>query len=90
MVQERGEFTTPLGIAVDRSGTIYVADTNNNRIQTFEQSDVLPASSGNATHPGSVPPPTTSPPVSVLFVIPGIMIALIPVGVFRPSDGNKK
>jgi len=30
-----GEFNEPGGIAVDSSGFIYVADTNNNRIQKF-------------------------------------------------------
>jgi DNA-binding beta-propeller fold protein YncE len=30
-----GEFDTPLGVAVDANGNIYVADTGNNRIQKF-------------------------------------------------------
>jgi streptogramin lyase len=31
-----GEFDTPRGIAVDSDGNIYVADTNNDRIQKFD------------------------------------------------------
>src|SRR5512132_1090738 len=31
-----GEFNSPTGIAVDASGHVYVADFNNNRVQTFD------------------------------------------------------
>lgn len=30
-----GQFSGPQGIAVDSAGNVYVADTNNNRIQKF-------------------------------------------------------
>ena len=30
-----GQFTFPIGVAVDASGSVYVADTNNRRIQKF-------------------------------------------------------
>lgn len=30
-----GEFNTPFGVAVDNSGNVYVADTNNHQIQKF-------------------------------------------------------
>ncbi len=76
----QGEFTTPLGIAVDGSGTIYVADTFNNRIQTFEKAGLLPVPFSNVTHSGSAPPPTATPG-SVIFVVLGIAIAALPVGV---------
>ena len=33
-----GQFANPRGIAVDSGGNIYVADTGNNRIQVFSQS----------------------------------------------------
>ncbi len=31
-----GELNEPVGIAVDKAGNVYVADTNNNRIQKFD------------------------------------------------------
>ena len=33
-----GQFNSPRGIAVDGGGNIYVADTNNNRVQIFDSS----------------------------------------------------
>jgi DNA-binding beta-propeller fold protein YncE len=30
-----GQFWHPYGVAVDSSGNVYVADTDNNRIQKF-------------------------------------------------------
>ena len=33
-----GQFDSPTGIAVDSGGNIYVADTGNNRVQVFSQS----------------------------------------------------
>ena len=34
-VHDQGEFSSPFGIATDSSGNVYVADTDNNRIQKF-------------------------------------------------------
>ena len=34
--QGQGEFTDPRGVAVDAEGNIYVADTNNHRVQVFD------------------------------------------------------
>ena len=31
----KGEFNTPLGIAVDSSGVVYVCDNSNYRVQLF-------------------------------------------------------
>jgi DNA-binding beta-propeller fold protein YncE len=31
-----GQFTNPAGVAVDRSGNVYIADRDNNRIQKFD------------------------------------------------------
>src|SRR5208337_5346239 len=30
-----GQFTTPIGVAVDSSGDVYVADYHNNRVEKF-------------------------------------------------------
>lgn len=35
--QNDGQFSSPFGVAVDKSGNIYVADTGNNRIQKFSK-----------------------------------------------------
>ncbi|MGA2962355.1 MAG: hypothetical protein ABSD96_11835, partial [Candidatus Korobacteraceae bacterium] len=32
----RGEFLSPSGVRIDAKGRIYVADSNNHRIQVFE------------------------------------------------------
>jgi hypothetical protein len=37
-----GEFNKPAGVAINSAGRIYVADTDNNRIQVFRQSSALP------------------------------------------------
>jgi DNA-binding beta-propeller fold protein YncE len=42
----KGEFDSPHGIAADRSGNIYVADTNNGRIEKFFPSGVYIGSLG--------------------------------------------
>jgi len=38
-----GEFHTPVGITVNPSGTVYVADSGNNRIQKFQLTNPCPA-----------------------------------------------
>jgi DNA-binding beta-propeller fold protein YncE len=42
----KGEFDLPRGIAADRAGNIYVADTNNGRIEKFSPSGVYITSLG--------------------------------------------
>ena len=32
-----GQFDRPIGLAIDREGNVYVADTENHRIQVFER-----------------------------------------------------
>jgi sugar lactone lactonase YvrE len=56
-----GEFDSPRDIAVDAEGNVYIADTNNNRIQKFTSDgshllSIETAASGNGvfTHPWSV------------------------------------
>jgi DNA-binding beta-propeller fold protein YncE len=42
-----GEFNSPRGIAVASNGTLYVVDTNNNRIQHFDGHDTFLSSWGS-------------------------------------------
>ena len=52
-----GEFVNPLGIVVDNSDTVYVADTRNNRVQTFRpMSFLLPIATINAITPYNAQP----------------------------------
>jgi DNA-binding beta-propeller fold protein YncE len=41
-----GQFDTPTGVAVDGSGNIWVTDTNNNRVQKFNNTGVFQSTSG--------------------------------------------
>jgi tripartite motif-containing protein 71 len=43
-----GQFIRPLGIAVDLSNNIYVADSDNNRIQKFDNSGKFTTKIGSA------------------------------------------
>ena len=43
-----GQFNAPLGVATDGNGNVYVADTNNNRIQKFDASGTFLATWGIA------------------------------------------
>ncbi|MDI6703948.1 MAG: tetratricopeptide repeat protein [bacterium] len=48
---EEGEFRCPQGIAVDKSGNIFVADTMNNRIQKFDKNGVFITCFNGLHHP---------------------------------------
>ncbi|MEI6127846.1 MAG: C13 family peptidase, partial [Pseudomonadota bacterium] len=49
---EAGKFDSPFGIAADKEGNIFVADTNNNRIQKFSPEGTFAAAAGE---PGRYP-----------------------------------
>jgi len=42
-----GQFKWPCGIAIDTNGNVYVADTNNNRIQEFTSTGTYVTQWGN-------------------------------------------
>jgi len=42
-----GQFMLPRGIAAGRGGNIYVADTDNNRVQVFNSSGVFQSAFGS-------------------------------------------
>ncbi|SCW80545.1 DNA-binding beta-propeller fold protein YncE [Paenibacillus tianmuensis] len=44
-----GEFYNPLGVAVDSSGQVYVADSNNHRVQKLEGQNTPPDAPTNVT-----------------------------------------
>jgi hypothetical protein len=58
-----GEFSKPVGLAVGCNGDVYVADTNNNRVQRFTPSSSAPA---GCMAPGTWPPPLDVAPVVAL------------------------
>jgi DNA-binding beta-propeller fold protein YncE len=54
-----GRFRHPSGIAVDRAGNVYVADTGNDRIEEFSPSGKLLAMQGSTgSRPGQFRHPT--------------------------------
>jgi sugar lactone lactonase YvrE len=53
-------FRSPIGVAADAAGTLYVADSSNNAIRTI----ALTGSSPSAAPPPISPPPISPPPIS--------------------------
>lgn len=51
---EPGQFNSPMGIAVDSGGKVYVADTYNNRIQIFDSNGVFLANSEFIYRPSDI------------------------------------
>lgn len=47
-----GELNFPMGVAVDSAGNVFVLDTNNDRIQRFEQADEDPLQYDSVTTRG--------------------------------------
>jgi len=58
-----GDFSQPAAIAVDCAGNVYVADTNNNRVQRF--GGFAPASAGCIAAAAWPPPLDVAPVLSV-------------------------
>src|SRR5262249_57315647 len=48
-----GEMTTPEGVGTDPSGNVYVADSDNNRVQKFDSSGNFLAAWGKGVNGGS-------------------------------------
>jgi uncharacterized protein (TIGR03663 family) len=67
---EAGAFLRPAGIAVDGSGNMYVADSQNNRIQKFNSAGKLVGSSTDASAPGGFQEPwdVAVDPQGVIYV----------------------
>jgi len=66
-----GQLKAPQGIAITATGTIWVADTGNNRLEKFNTAGTLiSALSGEGTEPGKLKEPTgvTSAPDGSLWV----------------------
>lgn len=56
----KGEFNTPWGVVCDATGTVYVADTNNHRIQRFAKDGSFLATFGShGDKPGQFNKPTS-------------------------------
>ncbi len=51
----RGQFDFPRGIAADRSGNIFVADSSNNRVQKFAATGAFLSMFGGRALPGRIP-----------------------------------
>jgi DNA-binding beta-propeller fold protein YncE len=43
-----GQFISPLGVAIDSSGKVYVADSGNNRIQKFGDTTTTTTEAGRS------------------------------------------
>jgi DNA-binding beta-propeller fold protein YncE len=55
-----GELNEPIGISVDKDGNVYVADTNNHRIQKFDNTG-KPVAQWPVQDPGWKPGPFLEP-----------------------------
>jgi len=76
-------FTNPLGVAVDRSGNVYVADTGNHTIRKITSDGLVTIFAGNAGMPGS----TDNTGTAARFNIP-VGIALDRSGNLYLADEN--
>jgi hypothetical protein len=74
---EPGQFIEPVGIAVDCRGLVTVADSDNNRVQTFQ-----------AATPGACAalPQIQSPPAPILYTQPGPVPPVVNVTPSRTSN----
>ncbi|MBI1914508.1 MAG: NHL repeat-containing protein [Planctomycetes bacterium] len=52
--QGKGEFRSPIGIAIDQDDRVYVTEFHNNRVQKFDGEGQVLASFPVAEHPGGI------------------------------------
>src|SRR5687767_7696022 len=50
----KGEFRSPIGIAIDKDDRVYVTEFHNNRVQKFDGEGKFLASFPVAKHPGGI------------------------------------
>jgi len=82
-----GQFARPRGLAYDRAGIVYVADTGNDRIQTFSSSgNLLATFDGAAAGEGQFAAPTgvaVTSTGSVVVAAGARLLVLAPAGAFE-------